>query len=130
MAKDYVDELENKFTLAYANKYSYDDLMKIRKKLLENNGDTKIIDNAILIKKKNMNSNGSNNRNEVKKPKIGLFTILGAIFSSSGSSKSKISHSKDLTSWEMQDMLNNNLEEHNFEEELIDEDDFYSDDLD
>lgn len=130
MAKDYVDELEEKFTLAYANKYSYDDLIKIRNKLIENNNDTKIIDNAIAVKKSNINNSVSKKTNELKKPKIGLFTILGALFSSSRSSKGNTSHSKDLASWEMQEMLNNNLEEHNFEEEIIDEDDFYSDDLD
>ena len=36
----------------------------------------------------------------------------------------------DLSSWEKQEMINNELEEHNFEEEIEDEDDFYSDDLD
>ena len=47
-----------------------------------------------------------------------------------GGSKPTKPNNSDLTDWEVQEINSKNYEPINFEEENIDEDDFYSDDLD
>ena len=128
MEKDYVDELEEEFINLYADRYSLSQLEQIRDELVKRNEDSSIIDKAIDIKIKN------NERKEKEEKEFNRRVRLvnkQAFFS--GLFGGLISGKKlnsDLTSWESQEMINNELEESNFEEEFEDEDDFYSDDLD
>ena len=128
MEKDYVDELEEEFINLYADRYSMSQLEQIRDELVKRNEDSSIIDKAIDIKIKN------NERKEKEEKEFNRRVRLvnkQAFFS--GLFGGLISGKKlnsDLTSWESQEMINNELEESNFEEEFEDEDDFYSDDLD
>lgn len=130
MEKDYADELEDKFVVMYANKYTLEQLEYIKKELIKKKeyDPVKIIDKAIDYKLNNKIKKEKEDRefnNRLKQVRRAGF--LSGLF---GGLSSKNKPNKDLTSWEMQEMLNNELEEHNFEEEIEDEDDFYSDDLD
>lgn len=128
MEKDYVDELEEQFTQMYANKYTLEQLNEIKNRLIKMNEDSSIIDKSINIKLKYQ----SDKEKEYKEFNKRLKQVRRAGFISGlfGGLSSSNKPNKDLTSWEMQEMLNNELEESNFEEEIEDEDDFYSDDLD
>lgn len=128
MAKDYVDEMAGAFSRKYANAYSLNDLYIIRERLIKQNADTSIIDNAISIKIKSKKDKEKEDMEFKKKlKKVRRYAFLSGLFSGLSSGKNM---NNDLSSWEKQEMINNELEEHNFEEEIEDEDDFYSDDLD
>lgn len=126
--KDYADELEEQFVHMYANKYSLSQLREIRDRLNKMNEDSSIIDKAINIKLKYQSDKEKEDKEFNKRLKqVRRAGFISGLFG--GLSRSN-KPNKDLTSWEMQEMLNNELEEHNFEEKIEDEDDFYSDDLD
>lgn len=130
MEKDYVDELEDKFVIMYANKYSLEQLEDIKQELInkKKNDYVKIIDKAINYKLKNELKKEKENLEFKKKlKKVRRYAFLSGLFGGLTSGKNM---SNDLSSWEMQELINNELDEHNFEEEIEDEDDFYSDDLD
>lgn len=130
MEKDYVDNLEEKFVILYANKYTLEQLEYIKNELIKKkeHDSVKIIDKAIDYKSNNKIKKEKEDKEFNKRLKqVRRAGFISGLFGGlSGSNKPN----KDLTSWEMQEMLNNELEEHNFEEEIEDEDDFYSDDLD
>lgn len=128
--KDYADELEDSFVYMYAEKYSLNQLNDIKNELINRNEleSIRIIDRAINLKIANINREKQEENEFRRKAKIvnkaAFFSgLLGGL-----TSGKKLNN--DLTSWEMQEMINNDLEEHNFDEEIIDEDDFYNDDLD
>lgn len=128
MAKDYVDEMADAFSRKYASAYSLNDLYTIRERLIRQNADTSIIDNAISIKIKSKKDKEQEEIEFKKKlKKIRRHAFLSGLFGGLSSGRNM---NNDLSSWEKQEMINNELEEHNFEEEIEDEDDFYSDDLD
>ena len=126
--RDYVDDLEDYFVNAYANKYTLDQLNQIRDKLIEDGNDTSIIDKSIRIKKEYINKKEKEEKEFERRVRIVNKQAFWSGLLGGLSSGKKLN--SDLTSWEMQEMINNDLEEHNFEEEVEDEDDFYSDDLD
>ena len=126
--KDFADNLEEKFINLYADRYSLKQLEGIRDELVKRNEDSSIIDKAIEIKLKYKADKEKEEKEFERKVRIvnkqAFWSgLLGGI-----ASGKKLN--SDLTSWEMQEMINNDLEESNFEEEIEDEDDFYSDDLD
>lgn len=130
MEKDYVDNLEDAFVYMYANKYTLEQLEDIKNELIKKNEyePVKIIDKAIQIKLKYKSDKEKEEKAFERKVRIvnkqAFWSgLLGGLVSGK-------QLNSDLTSWEKQEMLNNELEEHNFEEEFEDEDDFYSDDLD
>ena len=128
MEKDYVDELEEKFINLYADRYSMSQLEQIRDELVKRNEDSSIIDKAIDIKIKNNERKEKeekefNRRVRLVNKQVFFSGLFGGLISGK-----KLN--SDLTSWESQEMINNELEKSNFEEEFEDEDDFYSDDLD
>lgn len=128
MEKDYADELEERFVIMYANKYTYDELNQIKDNLLKMNKDTSIIDKSIQLKLKNKHIKEKEEQEFNKRLKsVRRHAFLSGLFGGLTSGKKM---NNDLSSWEYQEMLNNELEESNFEEEIEDEDDFYSDDLD
>ena len=126
--KDFADNLEEKFINLYADRYSLKQLEGIRDELVKRNEDSSIIDKAIEIKLKYK----ADKENEEKEFKRKVRIVNKQAFWSGllGGLASGKKLNSDLTSWEMQEMINNDLEESNFEEEIEDEDDFYSDDLD
>lgn len=126
--RDYVDDLEDYFVNAYANKYTLDQLNQIRDKLIKDGNNTSIIDKSISIKKEYLNKKEKEEKEFERRVRIvnkqAFWSgLLGGLVSGK-------QLNSDLTSWEKQEMINNELEEYNFEEEVADEDDFYSDDLD
>ena len=126
--KDYTDELEEQFVHMYANKYSLSQLNQIRDELIRQNEDSSIIDKAIKerenkIKEKEKEEKEFERKVRIVNKQAFWSGLLGGL-----ASGKKLN--SDLTSWEMQEMINNDLEPSNFEEEIEDEDDFYSDDLD
>lgn len=128
MEKDYADQLEERFVIMYANKYTYDELNQIKDNLLKMNKDTSIIDKSIQLKLKNKHIKEKEEQEFNKRLKsVRRHAFLSGLFGGLTSGKKM---NNDLSSWEYQEMLNNELEESNFEEEIEDEDDFYSDDLD
>lgn len=128
MEKDYADELEERFVIMYANKYTYDELNQIKDNLLKMNKDTSIIDKSIQLKLKNKHIKEKEEQEFNKRLKsVRRHAFLSGLFGGLTSGKKM---NNDLSSWEYQEILNNELEESNFEEEIEDEDDFYSDDLD
>ena len=128
MEKDYVDELEEKFINLYADRYSMSQLEQIRDELVKRNEDSSIIDKAIDIKIKNKQRKEKEEKEFNRRVRlVNKQAFFSGLFGGLISGKKLNS---DLTSWESQEMINNELEESNFEEEFEDEDDFYSDDLD
>ena len=128
MEKDYVDELEGKFINLYADRYSMSQLEQIRDELVKRNEDSSIIDKAIDIKIKNKQRKEKEEKEFNRRVRlVNKQAFFSGLFGGLISGKKLNS---DLTSWESQEMINNELEESNFEEEFEDEDDFYSDDLD
>jgi hypothetical protein len=130
MEKDYVDKLEDKFVIMYANKYSLEQLEDIKQELIYKNelDSVKIIDKAIDYKLQNELEKEKEDLEYKKKlKKVRRYAFLSGLFGGLISGKNM---SNDLSSWEKQELINNELDEHNFEEEIEDEDDFYSDDLD
>lgn len=126
--KDFADNLEEKFVHMYANKYSLSQLREIRDKLNKMNEDSSIIDKAINIKLKYQSDKEKEEKEFERRVRIvNKQAFWSGLLGGLASGKKLDS---DLTSWEMQEMINNDLEESNFEEEIEDEDDFYSDDLD
>jgi hypothetical protein len=126
--KDYVDDIENYFVNMYANNYSLEDLNEIKEELIKQKEDTKIIDKAISMKenyrKKELEEEKEMRRKVRVVNKAAFFSgLLGGL-----TSGKKLNN--DLTSWEMQELINNDLEENNFEEEITDDDDFYNEDID
>ena len=126
--KDYVDDIENYFVNMYANNYSLEDLNEIKEELIKQKEDTKIIDKAISMKenyrKKELEEEKEMRRKVRVVNKAAFFSgLLGGL-----TSGKKLNN--DLTSWEMQELINNDLEENNFEEEITDDDDFYNEDVD
>lgn len=126
--KDYVDDIENYFVNMYANNYSLEDLNEIKEELIKQKEDTKIIDKAISMKenyrKKEIEEEKEMRRKVRVVNKAAFFSgLLGGL-----TSGKKLNN--DLTSWEMQELINNDLEENNFEEEITDDDDFYNEDID
>lgn len=126
--KDYVDNLEEKFINLYADRYSLKQLEGIRDELVKRNEDSSIIDKAIEIKLKYKADKEKEEREFERKVRIVNKQAFWSGLLGGLASGKKLN--SDLTSWEMQEMINNDLEESNFEEEIEDEDDFYSDDLD
>ena len=126
--KDFADNLEEKFINLYADRYSLKQLEGIRDELVKRNEDSSIIDKAIEIKLKyKANKEKEEKEFERKVRIVNKQAFWSGLLGGLASGKKLNS---DLTSWEMQEMINNDLEESNFEEEIEDEDDFYSDDLD
>ena len=126
--KDYVDDIENYFVNMYANNYSLEELNEINEELIKQKEDTKIIDKAISMKenyrKKELEEEKEMRRKVRVVNKAAFFSgLLGGL-----TSGKKLNN--DLTSWEMQELINNDLEENNFEEEITDDDDFYNEDVD
>ena len=126
--KDYVDDIENYFVNMYANNYSLEELNEIKEELIKQKEDTKIIDKAISMKenyrKKELEEEKEMRRKVRVVNKAAFFSgLLGGL-----TSGKKLNN--DLTSWEMQELINNDLEENNFEEEITDDDDFYNEDID
>ena len=129
MNDEYVDRLEEYFVNGYANKYSLEDLNKIRDELINQNADTSIIDKSIIVRKKIENNSKESKNNNINIRRVSKLAFISGLLGGL-SEKNNSKNNKDLSSWEFQEMLNNGLEESNFEEEIEDEDDFYSDDLD
>lgn len=130
MEKDYVDDLEEKFVILYANKYTLEQLEYTKNELIEKKeyDPVKIIDKAIDYK---LNNKIKKEKDDIEfNKRLKQVRRAGFISGLLGGLSNSNKPNNDLTSWEMQEMLNNELEEHNFEEEIEDEDDFYSDDLD
>lgn len=126
--KDFADNLEEKFINLYADRYSLKQLEGIRDELVKRNEDSSIIDKAIEIKLKYKAEKEKEEREFERKVRIVNKQAFWSGLLGGLASGKKLN--SDLTSWEMQEMINNDLEESNFEEEIEDEDDFYSDDLD
>ena len=126
--KDFADNLEEKFINLYADRYSLKQLEGIRDELVKRNEDSSIIDKAIEIKLKYKAEKEKEEREIERKVRIVNKQAFWSGLLGGLASGKKLN--SDLTSWEMQEMINNDLEESNFEEEVEDEDDFYSDDLD
>ena len=126
--KDFADNLEQKFINLYADRYSLKQLEGIRDELVKRNEDSSIIDKAIEIKLKYKADKEKEEREFERKVRIVNKQAFWSGLLGGLASGKKLN--SDLTSWEMQEMINNDLEESNFEEEIEDEDDFYSDDLD
>ena len=126
--KDYVDNLEEKFINLYADRYSLKQLEGIRDELVKRNEDSSIIDKAIKMKLKYKADKEKEEKEFERKVRIVNKQAFWSGLLGGLASGKKLN--SDLTSWEMQEMINNDLEESNFEEEIEDEDDFYSDDLD
>ena len=126
--KDFADNLEEKFINLYADRYSLKQLEGIRDELVKRNEDSSIIDKAIEIKLKYKADKEKEEREFERKVRIVNKQAFWSGLLGGLASGKKLN--SDLTSWEMQEMINNDLEESNFEEEIEDEDDFYSDDLD
>jgi hypothetical protein len=126
--KDFADNLEDKFINLYADRYSLKQLEGIRDELVKRNEDSSIIDKAIEIKLKYKADKEKEEKEFERKVRIVNKQAFWSGLLGGLASGKKLN--SDLTSWEMQEMINNDLEESNFEEEIEDEDDFYSDDLD
>lgn len=126
--KDYVDEIEESFVNAYANSYTLDQLKEIRDRLIKMNADTSIVDKSINLKISNQKLKDKQAKDFERRVRIVNKQAFWSGLLGGLTSGKKLN--KDLTSWEMQEMINNDLEVSNFEEEIEDEDDFYSDDLD
>lgn len=126
--KDFADNLEEKFINLYADRYSLKQLEGIRDGLVKRNEDSSIIDKAIEIKLKYKADKEKEEKEFERKVRIVNKQAFWSGLLGGLASGKKLN--SDLTSWEMQEMINNDLEESNFEEEIADEDDFYSDDLD
>lgn len=126
--KDFADNLEEKFINLYADRYSLKQLEGIRDELVKRKEDSSIIDKAIEIKLKYKADKEKEEREFERKVRIVNKQAFWSGLLGGLASGKKLN--SDLTSWEMQEMINNDLEESNFEEEIEDEDDFYSDDLD
>lgn len=126
--KDFADNLEEKFINLYADRYSLKQLEGIRDELVKRNEDSSIIDKAIEIKLKYKADKEKEEKEFERRVRIVNKQAFWSELLGGLASGKKLN--SDLTSWEMQEMINNDLEESNFEEEIEDEDDFYSDDLD
>ena len=126
--KDYVDDIENYFVNMYANNYSLEDLNEIKEELIKQKEDTKIIDKAISMKENYIKKEIEEEKEMRRKVRVvnkdAFFSgLLGGL-----TSGKKLNN--DLTSWGMHELINNDLEENNFEEEITDDDDFYNEDID
>ena len=124
------DELEKAMVIKVANAYDLETLYKIREKIKSENKDLDLIDKAIKKKLEIESNNKTRLEQEDKKFKKSMkkaaFTgLLSGLFSS----KNKTNKS-DLSDWEVHEINKGNYEPMNFEEENMDKDDFYSDDLD
>ena len=115
--------------LAYA--YDLNTLNKIKDELIKKNEDLDLINKAIKRKQEIMKANEKRKEDD-KKQEVKLRRMTKAAFFSAllgGISNGK-KLNKDLTGWEVMDMSDDFYEPMNFEEENMDEDDYYSDDLD
>ena len=125
MNNDPAIELEDYFAKLYANKYSVSELNLFKEELIKKGNDTSVIDKALKIKEVNIKEGKDFEKKNKRVRLVGKQAFFSALLGGKHNKKNN-----DLASWEYQKMLNNELEEHNFEEETTDEDDFYSDDLD
>ena len=96
-----------------------DTLLKIRKKLKEQNEDTELIDKALMNKSKEENKSGL------------LSTLFGVFLGLSDNKHNKKEKQTDyLMPWEQEEVKKGNYDPWNFEEEELEDDDYYNDDLD
>ena len=126
------DNLENAMVLKVANAYDLDTLYKIREKIQEENKDLDLIDKAIKKKLEIENNRkiGLGREDKRFKKSMRKATFAGLISGLFGTNKNSKTNKSDLSDWEIREINNGNYEPINFEEEDLDEDDFYSDDLD
>lgn len=111
-------------------------LLEARKKIIEDGSDTEIIDKAIkkrkikeMKDKKMQNQIEEQERKEAKQIRKGIFWGLLSGCFGKANSKSK-SKNNDLMTWEQEEVNKGNYDASQFEEENLEEDDYYSDDLD
>ena len=111
-------------------------LYKIKEKLESSNDDTELIDKAIVNRKKKDLIEKENlkrlRKHERKENHLSLGQILCGLFlglpkNKKSTNTKKIEH---LMPWEQEEVNKGNYETWNFEEEELEDDDYYNDDLD
>ncbi len=108
-------------------------LYKIRKNLKSTGDDTELIDKAIANRKKRELSvwqNLSTIKTKKKKHLSLGHILLGSILGLSNNKRNNKNHSDYLMNWEQDEIKNGNYDKWNFEEEELEDDDYYNDDLD
>lgn len=102
-----------------------DTLLKIRKKLKEQNEDTELIDKALMNKSKQEQLAKEENKSGL------LSTLFGVFLGLSDNKHNKKEKQTDyLMPWEQEEVKKGNYDPWNFEEEELEDDDYYNDDLD
>ncbi|MBR1376412.1 MAG: hypothetical protein IJ565_01165 [Bacilli bacterium] len=118
------DQLGDFISANLANSLDLNTLLEIKRQMVKNGDDTELIDGAIEYAKK-MNSNIDESSNLIgKAAKVGALASILDIFSNS---KSKNTNS-DLMPWEQDLVDKGEYEPYHFEEEEMDEDDYYYED--
>ena len=113
---------------AYIESTPMEVLEKVSEYNIKNDEDNRIIQKAIKNKKKKIKELNNQKRKNVISNTLGAFSILDAILSLfSSSTKRNNSNYSDV---ENDEILKGNYEPYQFEEEDLEEDDYYYDDLD
>ena len=102
-------------------------LEKVREELIKKGEDTELIDKAIIERKRRDEIIKEKNKEHDKEMrKLSRMALLSGLF---GGLISKNSNSSsDLMSWEEDAIKNDGYKDYNFEEEELEEDDFYYED--
>ena len=113
---------------AYIESTPMEVLEKVSEYNIKNDEDNRIIQKAIKNKKKKIKELNNQKRKNVISNTLGVFSVLDSILSLfSSSTKRNNSNYSDI---EKDEILKGNYEHYQFEEEDLEEDDYYYDDLD
>lgn len=103
-------------------------LEKTKEKTISENGDTEILDKAINNKIKKQKEQEKMLQTERKLNRKSIFwTLISTIFGASKDNK-KLNNDFDLTSYEREEINKGNYEPYQFEEEELEDDDYYFED--
>lgn len=103
-------------------------LEKTKEKTISENGDTEILDKAINNKIKKQKEQEKMLQRERKLNRKSIFwTLISTIFGASKDNK-KLNNDFDLTSFEQEEINKGNYEPYQFEEEELEDDDYYFED--
>lgn len=103
-------------------------LVKTKEKTISEHGDTEILDKAINNKIKKQKEQEKMLQRERKLNRKSIFwTLISTIFGASKDNK-KLNNDFDLTSYEQEEINKGNYEPYQFEEEELEDDDYYFED--
>ena len=140
---DKIDKEQNKNTITHSIVFDDSNLIKqideklssldlntlneARQKFIEDNEDTSIIDKAIEERKRRNTEIGKENENYSKQMRRGL---LAGLFLWLGSNKKSTANNNPFFNWEKKETKKGNYKPFNFEEEELEDDDYYNEDID